>query len=169
MTTAGVAAITGARRIRPRRLWEYVLRCDEVVPGDRNPWKGVRPVVLLAVMDDRLAAMARDFWDDSDRVLTRPPSSAGGGGQGEHQNHLGRGERRPAEGVRACVQPARASSLAGRRSSEQASRAGLFVGTVSAYRNPRARRELQDMPNDALCELLLVNHLFRLEATAVPR
>ncbi|WP_425567291.1 TIGR02391 family protein [Sphingomonas rosea] len=53
--------------------------------------------------------------------------------------------------------------------SEQIGRASLFTGTVSAYRNPRAHRELDDQPDAALRELLLINHLFRLEAEAEVR
>ncbi|RYG57725.1 MAG: hypothetical protein EON56_01805 [Alphaproteobacteria bacterium] len=52
---------------------------------------------------------------------------------------------------------------------EQNGRAQLFVGTYLAYRNRRAHRELQQHVDDALPELLLLNHLFVLEGKSITR
>lgn len=51
--------------------------------------------------------------------------------------------------------------------SEQAGRANIFVGAVIAYRNVRAHRTDKGSNEDRLCELLLLNQLFRLEAATV--
>jgi Protein of unknown function (Hypoth_ymh) len=50
--------------------------------------------------------------------------------------------------------------------SESKGRANLFNGISSAYRNPRAHQEAGGNSQDQLSELLLVNHLYRLESEA---
>lgn len=52
---------------------------------------------------------------------------------------------------------------------EQVGRANLFIGAFTAYRNPRAHRQLKEPPASQLTEFLLVNQLYRLEGEAVIR
>ena len=50
--------------------------------------------------------------------------------------------------------------------SENEGRAALFSSVYKAFRNPRAHHELSNHPGDCLREFLLINELFRLEASA---
>ena len=53
--------------------------------------------------------------------------------------------------------------------SEHVGRVNLFMGALNACRHVRAHRSDSGGKADQLCELLLLNHLFRLEAKAIAR
>lgn len=168
LTLADRETIRRAPRPRPQRLWDYLLLDREDHVRDRNPWKHRGLNVPMAIIDDRLAAMARDFWEDPDGLLFK-------------------GHRKLEETVReragitieeAAKGPSATYAMAfngetprlswpGISRSEQAGRTNIFVGAVSAYRNVRAHRTDKGSNEDRLCELLLLNQLFRLEAAAV--
>ncbi len=169
MTTDDVAAIADAKRIRPQRLWDYVLRQDEAGPDAGHPWMRRELIVPLGILDVRLADMVRGFWDDPDGILSRAHralEAAVKAKAGITQDEANGG---PSKVFALAFNPPGRLHWPLVGASEQAGRASLFVGTVAAYRNPRAHRELRDSPDDALRELLLVNHLYCLEAVAVPR
>jgi hypothetical protein len=169
LTLTDVATIENARRIRPQRLWSYILELDEMRSDQGNPWTRRELVVPLGILDERLAPMARSFWEDPDRILTRAYRAleeAVKEKAGISQEEANAG---PSKVYGAAFNPPGLLHWSKVSSSEQAGRASLFIGTVKAYRNPRAHRQLRDHPEDALRELLLVNHLFRLEAEAVRR
>jgi hypothetical protein len=52
---------------------------------------------------------------------------------------------------------------------EAKARANMFTAIFGAFRNARMHREQKQRPADALREFLLVNELFLLESSAVPR
>lgn len=169
LTVDDVALIGAASPIRPSAFWEYAFDDDLTIADRGNPWSNREPVVPLAILDERLAVLARDFWEDPDHVLTRAHRKleemvkAKAGITQEEANGG------PSKVYSAAFNPGGRLQWPGLTSSEQAGRAALFVGTVAAYRNPRAHRELRDRPQDALRELLLLNHLFCLEAESESR
>lgn len=70
LTIGDLEAIATAPRVKPPALWDYILDSD--YPSEReNPWRRREPAVPLAVIDDRLAPAARDFWDDPDGKLMK--------------------------------------------------------------------------------------------------
>lgn len=168
LTLADRETIGTAPRPRPKRLWDYLLLDRDNHVRDRNPWKHRGLNVPMAIIDDRLAAIARDFWEDPDGLLFK-------------------GHRKLEETVReragitmeeATKGPSATYAMAfngetprltwpGISRSEQAGRTNIFVGAVSAFRNVRVHRTDKGSDEDRLCELLLLNQLFRLEAAAV--
>jgi hypothetical protein len=168
LTVGDLDAIRSARPIRPMDLWIYVADHDELI-GTTNPWLRREPIVPLTMMDERLAVDARDFWNDPDGKLIKA------------HRHLEESVRTKA-GISiedASSGPARMYALAfnGKEprlrwpavtTSEQVGRANLFIGTLAAYRNPRVHRTEKGRADAQLAELLLLNHLYRLEASAEP-
>jgi len=169
LTVADMEWLDAAARVRPARLWDYVFDSDDIRSGTGNPWRFRPLTVPLGIMDDRLASVARDFWSDPDGALFRA------------HRQLEDAVREKAgitgdEGVAGAARIFAAAFNRGGRlhwpgvpEAEQVGRAGLFVGTVAAYRNPRAHRAPPHDADQALRELLLLNHLFRLESEALAR
>jgi hypothetical protein len=169
LTLGDLEAIAAARRVQPQTLWDYVLEQDDFGRDTINPWRDREPVIPFAILDDRLAAAAREFWDDPDGKLMKA-------------------HRLLEETIRkkACISiedaasggPARmyAAAFNGKTpklgwpsitSSEHTGRTGLFLGLMQAYRHPRAHRDERASQAEHLRELLLLNHLFTLEREAV--
>lgn len=168
LTLEDLETVRSAQRLRPMRFWDYIVLSHEDHVRERNPWKYRGLNVPMAIIDDRLAAMARDFWKDPDGMLFK-------------------GHRLLEETVRekagipieeATKGPSATYTMAfngetprlfwpGISRSEQAGRTNIFVGAVIAYRNVRAHRTDKGSNEDRLCELLLLNQLFRLEAATV--
>lgn len=168
LTLADLETIRTSPRPSPKRLWDYlILERDEQV-RERNPWRNRGLHVPMAIIDPRLALMARDFWDDPDSALFK-------GHRLLEETVRKRAEITPEEAVKG---PSAVYSTAfngetprlswpGLSKPEQAGRTGLFLGTVGAYRNVRAHRTDNGSDEDRLGELLVLNQLFRLEAEAV--
>lgn len=168
MTVADLDAVRAARPIRPQRLWDYVLEEDETSPGPGNPWTRRELIIPFGLLDKRIAPLARDFWADPDGVLFRVQRAleeAVKAKAGLTQEEANGG---PMKVFQMAFNPGGRLDWAGISSSERVGRSNLFVGAVSAYRNPRAHRELGSSIDEALRELLLYNHLFHLEAAAEP-
>jgi hypothetical protein len=169
MTVADLESIRTARSVRPQRLWDYILEEDETGPDPGNPWIRRERVLPLGMLDKRIAPLARDFWTDPDGVLFRVQRAleeAVKAKAGLTQEEASAG---PSKVFQMAFNDGGKLHWPGISSSERGGRANLFVGAVSAYRNPRAHRELGSSMDDALSELMLYNHLFRLEAAAERR
>ena len=170
LTTGDMQRIRTARPIRPTRLWDYVADQDYVRGSQKNPWLRSEPVIPLAIIDDRLSEIARTFWADPDAALSK--------GYRRLETILRERTNLDIEEA-AKLGPAKIFGRAfngeqaaltwdGTVAAEREGRANIFVGAAKAYRNRRAHREPPDRADEQLMELLLLNHLYRLESEASP-
>lgn len=157
--------IEGDKPIRPPRWHDYI----EEVHWERcekgTLWREFPLVVPFAIIDPRLIDLAISFWDGpDDRLLTayrrledivRERS-----GIDEH------GARLFSD---AFLKQTATLHWPDIDAGEQAGRAQLFSSVFSAFRNPRAHREMKDDPEGQLAEFLVVNQLFRLEREAISK
>jgi hypothetical protein len=169
LTMADLEDLKAAKRILPTRLWDYVADQDYVKASGRNPWRDFERVVPMAIIDDRLAELARTFWNDPDAALSKAYRQLetivrGRIGVGlEEAATLG-----PARlFAKAFNGPSAPLTWRDTTAGEREGRANLFIGTAKAYRNPRAHREPSNRSDEQLAELLLLNHLYTLEHGAV--
>lgn len=163
LTTKDVETIEAARPTRPSRHWEYVLEPD--MDPRVNPWRHRELVIPMALIDDRLAETARDFWSDPDGLLFKAHRKL----EGILREKAGLTLEEASEGPASVLKKAfnnkdRRLSWPGITESEHAGRASLFFGTMTAYRHVRAHRSDAGNHADQLSELLLLNQLYRLEA-----
>jgi len=158
--------LESARPRRPQDLFRYVWPEHVERDTDGAGWENFEPIIPLAIVDKRIADLAKAFRAAPDETLFR-------------------GFRRLEDTVRKRISSDRdgaklfgeafqdkASPLTWENitHSEQIGRAQLFIGAYTAYRNPRCHKEIDSVDyRDSLSEFLLLNHLFRLEAEAVPR
>lgn len=165
LTMTDLELIESARRTRPMRWYDYVYDVRAASRNDSDAWKGFRPVMPWAIIDERVIDLAKAFFDaPSDSIL--------------------RGFRRLEDSVRSRTgladSGAKLFSQAFatddsilrwdvRDSGEQKGRAQLFVGAFMAYRNAHAHRELAEESDALLHEFLLLNHLFVLERSSIVR
>lgn len=167
LTRSDIALIEKAPK-RPEAVWrEHVSESDEVRQFENTLWKwcSSSPPMPFPLIDPRLFDLARDFFRSPDECLLR-------------------GYRRLEDALRnrtlvddhgaglfSSVFLPEHSPLTwkGCSATECKGRAQLFASAYMAFRNPRAHRELEPDLDAALCEFLLLNQLFRLEAEAVDR
>lgn len=159
LTHHDLDAINKAKHVPARRLNDYIAERDWERARSGGAWAEFPPVVPFMVIDLRIADLARDFWADPDaRLFTA----------------WRRLEDRIRERIRSHDHGAKLFSAAflGEKSvlawpdidsGEQTGRANVFTGAYSAYRNPRAHRELEHDTAAQLGELLVVNQLYRWE------
>ncbi len=162
LTVADLENIVAAKAVQPSRCFEYISERHQKQGRDGTLWREFPPVVPFSIIDPRIMDLARDFWD-------RPDSN------------LSIGYRRLEDLVRERTGLTKSSAKLFSRAftgedavltwmvkdeSEKQGRAGLFVNVYLAYRNPRAHQE--NPKAELLAEFLLLNHLYLLEAEAVP-
>jgi Protein of unknown function (Hypoth_ymh) len=150
---------------RPIRWYDYLYAEHRVARERHQLWRAFPPVVPFGIIDPRLQDIARELFTSPDNALLT-------------------GFRRLEDTVRIRIvsdkHGAELFKLAfmgiGSRliwpalsQSEADARANLFVNAYSAYRNPRAHRELAHSTEQVLTEFLLINHLFLLETSTVNR
>ena len=167
-TLEDLKTIRTARRVRPTRFWDYIVLGREEHVRERNPWKHRGLNVPMAIIDDRLAEMARDFWRDPDGMLFKGHRLLEETVRDKAGITVEEASKGPSS-IYAVAFNGEAPRLSwpGISRSEQAGRTNIFVGAVSAYRNVRAHRTDKGSNEDRICELLLLNQLFRLEAATV--
>jgi hypothetical protein len=153
------------RRASPRRLQDYISDRDYEWSSSGVLWQQFPPVMPFAIVDRRIMDLAQSFWDGPDeRLMTgyrrledilRERT-----GSEEHSARLMANAFQGSGSVLTWPE---------RTEGEVSGCANLFIGAFQAYRNRRAHRELNENIDGQLGEFLLLNHLFRLEALAVPR
>jgi hypothetical protein len=162
LTNADCDAIRHANANLPRHL-EYMTDCDFNATQDGTLWRQLLPIVPLAVIDRRLADLAISFWSAPDDRLRK--------GYTMLEDIV-----RERTGLTSFGTQLFSDAFLGDTArltwncndkGEITGRGTLFTGAAKAHRNPRSHRDLKTDYTDALSELLLLNHLFRLESDAI--
>ena len=157
-----IERIEHSQPIRPTRWHDYVLETDYESAEDGTLWNNFPPIVPFAIIDNRIMDLALSFWTGpDDRLLTAyrrlEDLVRGRTGIDDHgatlfsQAFLGKTPKLIWRGI---------------NDGEKVGRANLFTGAFMAHRNPRAHRELKSYQDVQLTELLILNHLYRLEKEA---
>lgn len=164
LSQANLDEICSTKPIRPVRWNDYIFE---------KHWKLARkgklssrfPLTIpFAVIDSRIMDLAQSFWDDPDARLIdgyrRLESNVRSkaeldevGAKLIQQAFAVRGGKLGWEGVK--------------NAGERDGRASVISGAFKAYRNRRAHRSVDDDREDLLSEFLLLNHLHRMERTAI--
>lgn len=157
------------RRIREAegrypRMSKYIDETDFERQHDGTLWRNVLPIMPLALIDPRIADLAMVFWArPSDTLRT---------GYARLEDIVRARANLTSYGddlfTQAFLRDGAPLTWKCHEPAEIKGRANLFKGAVLAHRNPLAHRELQISPEDALSEFLLLNHLYKLEAQAIP-
>jgi hypothetical protein len=164
LTRADMKRLERARPARRRHWNDYIEERHWGRADDKTLWQDMPTVIPFGIIDPRLIDLALTFRDGPDQNLLLA-------------------YRRLEDVVRERTglrdHGARLFSLAFHGDNavlrwpdvddgERAGRAQLFTGTYQAHRNPRAHRQPKnDWSESQVCELLLLNQLFRLEAASV--
>jgi hypothetical protein len=157
-----IQTIEFARPVRPARWHDYIL--DERWERDDygRLWQEFDPIMPLALIDSRLTDLALRFFQFPDASLMK--------GYRRLEDIIRDRTGLEHHGVKLFSDTFLGDKpklvWRGASRSEQAARGSLFTAAYSAYRNPRAHRELTHESVDQLQEFLLLNHLFALEKQA---
>ncbi|MBK5397475.1 hypothetical protein JFU47_12285 [Pseudomonas sp. TH39(2020)] len=168
LLSADLEKLEQARPVRPWRFYDYIIR--------RPEWsEKIRSLDLLqnfpvslsfGLLDERLIDLAVGFLENPDSAI----STAFRRLEDIVRTRIGVYDK---SGVQLLKR-----AFEGEHSKlhwndldlgEHAGKVGLFVTVFSAYRNPRAHREILSNPKEAVREFMLINQLFCLEAASVPR
>jgi len=165
LTVRDIDQLDATRAVRPSRWPDYILERDWERDAAGTLWRDFPPVIPFAVVDARLADLAKSFWEGADeRLLTA---------YRRLEDIVRKRTKLKESGSKLFSQAFLGDSARlGWKSldpSEQVGRGNLFVSAYMAHRNPRAHREAGHDPDEQLREFLLVNHLFRLEAQSEQR
>lgn len=163
LTVADLAEIMEAPGLAPR-LSDYVTDRDFEAIAGGTLWRDARPIIPFGVIDPRLVPLAVTFWEATDDRLRR--------GYTRLEDII-----RGRTGLTSSGSNLFSDAFHGPKASltwpcpdkaEIIGRANLFTGAAMAHRNPRAHRDVSTKDRDALSELMMLNHLYRLEAEAIP-
>lgn len=70
LTHDDLAFLTSQRQIRPQRWRDYILGQDRSRQRNGTMWADFHPVLPLAIIDPRIADLARTFWETpGDRIM----------------------------------------------------------------------------------------------------
>ncbi len=157
LSLADISTLANLPAVRPTRWKDYIFENDWHLEAKGKIWRDFPLTIPYAIIDPRIVDLALTFWEDPDDKLMK-------------------GYRRLEDVVRErCGTSESGAKLFSRAfeksltwniadNGEKIGRAQLFVSAYMAYRNPRAHKELESSPYGQLNELLLLNHLFILEA-----
>lgn len=164
LTEKDLEIIEKTEKVRPIRIYAYIHDATGPAKSLGSYWNRFPPVLPFAIIDKRIADLALRFSEEpndallqgfrrlEDTVRQRTESQEYGA-KLFSQAFQGDGAKLTWQGV----QP-----------SEIVGRVNLFTGAYMTHRNPRAHREMLEGMTTLLSEFLLLNHLFLLEANAVP-
>jgi hypothetical protein len=163
LTLRDIEGVQSSAPVAHVRLYDYVLAEHVEVNRSGHGWHGMPITMPYAIIDARLADLARDF-------LVRPDECLMAGYRRLEdvvRTRTGLNDSSTALFSKAFVVDKAVLGWDIDNESERKGRGQLFVNVFMAYRNPRGHRELVHPPSDTLCEFLLLNHLFGLERCAV--
>ena len=158
--------IESSRPVRPRALYDYILRDEDIFSGGSPElWYEFPPVMPYAIMDSRLIDLALKFEEHPDSAILSgfrrlEDIVRNRTGLEEHGSKL---FSKAFQGDNSKLQ------WDGINSGEHQGRVLLFTGIYMAFRNKRAHQEPVHCEQKLLNEFLLLNQLFLLEKTAVMR
>lgn len=159
--------LTQSRPVRPSRYYEYVERPSYRAKADIiHLLEEFPPVLNLGLLDERLIDLSIGFLDNPDFAITtafRRLEDIVRTRIGVYDKSCNQLFTHAFEGNRSLLHWDDPDA------GEQAGKSNLFKSVTMAYRNPRAHREVVMSSRDAVREFMLVNHLYLLEAAAVPR
>jgi hypothetical protein len=160
LTKQDIAKIKKSKYIHGR--WpSYIFESDFEKSKNGTLWEEFPSVVPLSIIDNRIADLAISFWENPDHnILT--------------------GYRRLEDIIRARTKLDQHGAKLFQQAfidnpklqwkylhkNEQIGRGNLFISAYGAHRNSRAHKEIDEHREDQLSELLLLNHLYRLEKEA---
>lgn len=159
LTMSDINKLGAARPVRPSRWPDYVFEEDWRDKRKGIVWKKFPPIIPLAIVDERISDLAMSFWEGpDDKLLT---------GYRRLEDIVRKRTGIDEHGAKLfsqafAVDKARLGwkNLDG---GERAGRGSLFTAAYTAYRNPRAHRELNGNGHNQVVEFLLLNHLYLLE------
>jgi hypothetical protein len=163
LTNTDIKTIFSTRPIRPQRFHDHVCEQHWGNLKDGTLWQNIRTVIPFSIIDTRISDLAVTFWENPDNKIMD--------GYRRLEDILRKRTGFDSHGATLFAQ-----SFTGDKSKlswknvdkgEQIARANLFRDAYSAYRNPRAHKELDNHKQEYLSEFLLLNHLYRLEKEAV--
>ncbi len=164
LTVQDIEHIDSLDVVLPTRVFDYIY--DSFGHGHAlgDQWRGFPAVLPFSVIDRRLADLALRFRTEPGDALLQgfrrlEDTVRSRTGLHEHGSKL---FSQAFQGEQAKL------TWDGLLPAETVGRVHLFTGAYMAHRNPRAHREIKDNEVDLVSEFLLLNHLFRLEASAVP-
>jgi hypothetical protein len=165
LTRSDMEALDAAHPVRPSRWHDFLEERHWKHSKDGSLWHEEFPLAIpFAVVDPRLMNLALDFWSGADARLMD--------GYRRLEDILRARTGLTAHGSKLFSQvfhpETGALTWKGADEGERAGRMQLFTGTFAAHRNPRAHRALKERDAMALREFLFLNHLYVLEAEAVP-
>lgn len=150
-------------RAKPPRLSDYVSDRDFESIRAGTLWRNAPPIVPFGVIDPRLTDLAVSFWASPDDRLRK--------GYARLEDIIrdrtglkGHGSNLFSDAFLKDTAPLTWDCP---DKGEIIGRANLFIGAAMAHRNPRAHRDVKTPGTEALSELLLLNHLYRLETEAI--
>lgn len=163
LTEQDLEAIDASEAVRPTRIYGYIHDARESVGSLGMRWDGFPPILPFAIIDKRIADLALRFLKEPDDTLLQGFRRLEDvvRQRAELQEHGAKLFSQAFHGEEAKL------TWQGVQPSELVGRVNLFTGAYMAHRNPRAHREMREDMAVLLSEFLLLNHLFKLEATAI--
>lgn len=163
LTTRDLEELDKSKPIRPTRWYDYIFEEDHAKISSGRIWEDLDPIMPFAIIDPRLVDLALTFWDSPDeRLLT---------GYRRLEDIVRARTRSSEHGARLFSNAFLGKNAALRWDNcgevESAGRGNLFTAVYSAFRNPRAHREMAHEGSSQLVEFLLLNQLFLLERDSV--
>jgi hypothetical protein len=156
--------ILSTKPVRPTQYYRYIQHRHD---GKTDYIKRLYPLKIpFRLIDDRIMDLALRFDQDPDLSLLQ--------GYRRLEDLL----RKRTEVKEATGSKLFAKVFSGNNSilhwensdpSESAGKANLFTAIYMGYRNSRAHKEIYSSPESTLMEFLMLNELFILESTSIPR
>lgn len=164
LTTRDIKAIEDPIFVRPTRIYSYIHDCLGSANSLGMNWNNFPAVIPFAIIDRRIADLALRFIEEPNDTLLQ--------GFRRLEDTVRKRTESEEHGAKLFSQAfqGEGAKLTWRdtQSSEVVGRVNLFTGAYMAHRNPRAHREMHEDISTLLSEFLLLNHLFQLEAQAIP-
>lgn len=164
LTAKDLETIDAAEPVRPMRIYDYIYDAMGSVKSLGIHWSRFPAVLPFSIIDKRIADLALRFLEEPNDTLLQ--------GFRRLEDTVRQRSDSQEHGAKLFSQAFQGDEAKliwqGALPSEVVGRVNLFTGAYMAHRNPRAHREMQEDMTALLSEFLLLNHLFRLEANAVP-
>lgn len=164
LTQADLDDVVHAGPVSPARWHDYISERDWYSKSDGTLWREFPPVIPYAIIDARIADLARQFWDSPDARLLDGYRRL----EDLFRSRSGLQEYGQRLFNHALLPPTRCLEWDVIEDGERQGRVGLFTNAFMAHRNPRAHREQEADSCAQLSEFLLLNHLFLLDGQLRP-